>query len=459
MSSQPNRDDALIVQTPDIFRALDEPYRYKVMWGGRGSAKSWSVARKILLRGYLNETRILCTRELQKSLGQSVHKLLSDQIYLMGLQGFYEIQKAGIYGKNGTEIMFMGTRHHTQEIKSTEGIDLCWIEEAHNLTQNSFDIIDPTVRKEGSEIWITYNTRFKYDYIHKFFVVDEAPKNAWVQRIGYADNPFFPDVLRTQMEAMRDRDYEKYLHIWGGEIKLLAEGAIFGEQVLDCIKQNRQLYIPIAKNCEVDTYFDLGKRDESAIWFVQRVGRECRLIDYYECRLQEVEHYVTVLKQLGYNYGKHHMPHDANQDRLGMVDNVAKQFAKAGIKPVVIIPRVKEKNTSIMAAREVFAQCWFHDAGDCDPSLLWKDKPLSDRLVAENMVARHLRMEKGFETLRNYRYRYVDEDDVYHHVPHHDHASNGADAFQQFAMAAPRHSRLRLASSLGRLEPEHTADY
>ena len=187
--------------TPYIFKPLHVPMRYKVMWGGRGSSKSWTVARTLLNLGTTRKLRILCTRELQKSIGQSVHKLLSDQITNLGLEDFYDIQKQGIYGKNGTEFMFLGTRHNPQEIKSTEGIDICWIEEGHNLTEASWDIIDPTIRKEGydehgvwraSEIWITYNTRFKYDHLHKFFVVDRPPDDAWVCQVSFWDNPFFP---------------------------------------------------------------------------------------------------------------------------------------------------------------------------------------------------------------------------------------------------------------------------
>lgn len=195
------------VRFPKIYKPLDDPYRYKVMYGGRGSAKSWTVARKLLLRGTQGKLRILCTRELQKSIKQSVHKLLSDQINEMGLSGFYDVQQQGIYGKNGTEFMFLGVRMNTEEIKSTEGIDICWIEEAHNLTEASWDVIDPTVRKDKSEIWITYNTRFKFDHVHKMFVIDKPLPGAWVQLVNHDDNPYFPKVLRTMMETTKERDY------------------------------------------------------------------------------------------------------------------------------------------------------------------------------------------------------------------------------------------------------------
>ena len=213
---------------PKIFKPLDEPFRYKVMYGGRGSGKSWTVARKLLLRGVENPIRVLCTRELQKSIKQSVHKLLKDQIETMQLQNFYTVTDSSIKGINGTEFMFMGIKMNSHEIKSTEGITICWIEEAENLTENSWDIIDPTIRAEGSEIWATYNTRFKFDHLHRMFVIDTPPPNSWVQMINFEDNQFFPSVLRIQMETMKAKDYEKYLNVWLGQLKQLAQGAIFG---------------------------------------------------------------------------------------------------------------------------------------------------------------------------------------------------------------------------------------
>ena len=403
----------VVVKFPKIFKPLDDPYRYKYMYGGRGSAKSWTVARKLLIRGAEGKLRILCTRELQKSIHQSVHKLLSDQIQAMGLSGFYDVQKQGIFGANGTEFMFMGTRHSPDEIKSTEGIDICWIEEGHALTQSSWDIIDPTIRKDGSEIWITTNTRFKFDTLYKMFVVDTSPPGSWVQMVNHSDNKWFPEPLRAQMENMRAIDYEKYLHIWEGQLKQLADGAIFGKQILSVKKDSRRTFIPIQKNCEVKTYWDLGKNDETACWFVQHVGKEYRFIDYFQGRLEEVEHYTKQIKALDYNYGTHYLPHDAAHDRLGMTRNIQEQFEDGGVKPTEIVPVIPDKTIAIQLAREIFPQCWFHIGDD----------------------ERGQRIEKGWEALCNYRYKYKDDDDVFQQRPHHDWASNGSDAFMQFAQA------------------------
>jgi len=262
----------VVVKFPKIYKPLNDPWRYKVMYGGRAAARSWTIARNLLLRGTQNVEFILCTRELQKSIKQSVHKLLKAQIRLLGLENFYTVLEQSIKGINGTEFMFLGVKANPEEIRSTEGVTICWIEEGHSLSEASWDIIDPTIRAEGSEIWISFNTRFKFDYLYEKFVVNRPPSNALVLKTSYKDNPYFTDVLQEQMEMMKESDYDKYLNIWEGELKKLAEGAIFGAQITSIRRDNRLTYIPIISS-ETFTFFDLGKNDETAIWFVQLLGK------------------------------------------------------------------------------------------------------------------------------------------------------------------------------------------
>ncbi len=404
----------MIVKFPKIFKPLDKKARYKVMYGGRGSAKSWTVARKLLLKGAEKKIRVLCTRELQKSIKQSVHKLLSDQAEVVGLKNFYDITDNTIRGKNGTEFIFMGVKHNTDEIKSTEGIDICWIEEAHALTESSWDIIDPTIRKPGSEIWITFNTRFKFDHIYQLFVVNNPPPGSWVQKVNYSDNPYLPQVLVDQMEHMKSVDYEKYLHIWEGSLKILAEGAIFGKQVLTAISEKRICSIPIEDSLEVHTFWDLGRNDHTAVWFMQNVGKEYRMIDYYENRLQDIDHYCRVLKEKGYLYGDHYMPHDVEHQMLGMSRTRKQQFHDGGLSSIKTVERISEKNEAIGVARNIFTSVWFDEK----------------------------RCERGLECLSNYRYEYNDDRDTHNRSPHHDWASNGADAFMQMAQGyTPKRAR------------------
>lgn len=421
----------LVVKYPKIFRRLDDPYRYKILYGGRGSAKSWSVARKLITRASTKKTLILCTRELQKSIKQSVHRILKNQIYELGLGNRFDITDTSIKCINGSEFIFMGVKHNTDEIKSTEGVDICWIEEGHNLTEESWDIIDPTIRKEGSEIWVVYNTRFKFDYLHQKFVVNPPPPNSWVCMVNHSDNPYLPDVLLAQMEQMKELDYEKYLHIWEGQLKQLAHGAVFGKQITELKKAGRLLNIPIQKNCEVYSFADLGKKDETAFWFMQRVGNEYRFIDYFEARLEDVDYYAKCIKALAYNYGTHYMPHDADHDRLGMKRNIKEQFEDGGINPIEIVKVTPDKLAAIQLARDILSQCYFHqyDNGnkplnECEGYIPWFPDELNTRTK---------RSERGFEVLCNYRYKYNDENGVFSQKPHHDKFSNGADAFLQFA--------------------------
>ena len=208
------------------FEELFRPHRYKVFYGGRGSGKSWSVARALLLLGYEKPMRILCAREIQRSISDSVHKLLCEQIEAIGLSGAYTITRDAIRCTSGTEFIFKGLRSNPQEIKSTEGIDICWVEEAAAVSADSWDILIPTVRKPNSEIWLTFNPLDESDPTYQRFVLN-APDDAYVCKVNYDGNPAFPDVLKKEMEWLKSRDYESYLHIWEGEVRKHSNAVIF----------------------------------------------------------------------------------------------------------------------------------------------------------------------------------------------------------------------------------------
>jgi phage terminase large subunit len=156
---------------PGLEPLLDDnaDYRYLVLAGGRASMKSWSFARALLIRGCRRPIRWLCCRELQNSIAESVHRLFTDQIYTLGMSGYYDVQRDGIYGKNSTEFFYAGLRNDPQKVKSTEGLDGAWVEEGQSISQESWDTLDPTVRKPGSQIGISYNPRFEEDPVHLMF--------------------------------------------------------------------------------------------------------------------------------------------------------------------------------------------------------------------------------------------------------------------------------------------------
>ena len=194
---------------------VTEKSRYKVLVGGRGSAKSVSAGLALLIKGMQSKIRILCTRQIQASIKDSVHKLLSDLINDYGLSGFYSVTQDTIKGINGTEFIFKGLKNNISEIKSTQGVNIAWCEESESITQESWDVLIPTIREPESEIWVTFNPNMKTDATYQNFVVNK-PDNCITVQMNYTDNPFFPDVLREEMEFCKKVNYPKYEHIWLG---------------------------------------------------------------------------------------------------------------------------------------------------------------------------------------------------------------------------------------------------
>jgi len=184
----------LKIKTSEVFEPLGDPWRYKVLMGGRGSGKSWAVADFLLAMGAAKPIRVLCTREFQTSIKDSVHKLLTDRIGVYGIGWFYTITEAAIRGANGTEFIFKGLRRNINEIKSTEGIDIAWVEEAQAVSEESWQILTPTIRQPGSEIWIVFNPDSPDDATYRRFVINR-PENCLLIVANYKDNAFFPDVL------------------------------------------------------------------------------------------------------------------------------------------------------------------------------------------------------------------------------------------------------------------------
>lgn len=220
----PNPVNAL--SFPEKFQHLFRPFRYKTYFGGRGGAKSWCFARALLIQAAQSKLRILCAREYQNSIADSVHKLLSEQIFAMGLSPYYKIQQTSIKSYLGSEFIFKGLRRNVQEVKSTEGIDICWVEEAQSVSDDSWEVLIPTIRKPNSQVWISFNPGEEEDSTWQRFIVRKPPESV-VQYVNYWDNPWFPDVLRQEMEYLKSVDYEAYQHVWEGVPKKISEAVIF----------------------------------------------------------------------------------------------------------------------------------------------------------------------------------------------------------------------------------------
>ena len=279
----------LRIQTPRAFAPLLESARYKGLFGGRGSGKSHFFAESLIERCLMHTgTRWACIREVQKSLEQSVKRLLEDKIESMGVGASFGVQKFEIGTPGGGLIIFQGMQNHTAEsIKSLEGFDGAWVEEAQSLSQRSLDLLRPTIREAGSEMWFSWNPRHETDPIDKLMRGEHAPPGAVTVEANYSDNPWLPDVLRKEMEYDQRRDPDKFAHVWkGGYVRasearvfrnwrveefdvpadaIVRQGADWGFAVdpsvlVQCYTMGRTLYVPYEAwmvGCQIDNLPDL----------------------------------------------------------------------------------------------------------------------------------------------------------------------------------------------------------
>ncbi len=207
---------------------LFTPSRYKAMYGGRGGGKSRSVATALVLHAFQRPERVLCAREVQKSIKDSVKRLLDDEIERLGLRAFFESTETEIRGKNGSLFIFAGLRGNAAGIKSLEGVTKAWVEEAATISQGSLDTLVPTIRAKNSEIWFTWNPDLATDPIDMMFRgPDGAPPSTILLEINHEHNRWFPDVLEAEMEYTRSRDTDKYLHVWRGQYRQNSEARVF----------------------------------------------------------------------------------------------------------------------------------------------------------------------------------------------------------------------------------------
>jgi len=389
---------------PRKLQFLFQPSRYKVAYGGRGGSKSWGFARALLIQGAQRPMRILCARETQKSIAESVHQLLENQIVELGLGGHYDVQKAAILGSNGTEIVFAGLKHNVDNIKSLEGCDVVWVEEAQAVSKGSWQKLIPTIRKDGSEIWVSFNPDLEEDDTYQRFVV-KPPRDSVVVKIGWQDNPWFPKVLQAEMEELRGKDPDAFQHVWEGCCVSMLEGAIYANELRAVDKEERIGRVPYDATRPVHTFWDLGWADNTSIWFAQAIGFEYRLIDFEDGSQKPLAHYLKRLQDRPYIYGTDYLPHDARARQLGTGRSIEELMRAAGRK-VQIVPMLSVAD-GINAARSIFPQCWF-DREKC---------------------------ADGLQALRRYRYGEIEKLGTKTREPLHDDSSHPADAFRMLGVA------------------------
>lgn len=348
-----------VANFPAKLRPLFEPKRFKVLHGGRGGAKSWGVARALLIQGAGKPLRVLCAREVQKSMRDSVHRLLNDQVQALGLSSFYSVLDTEIRGKNGTLFIFSGLASQTVDsIKSYEGVDVVWVEEAHGVSKKSWDTLIPTIRKAGSEIWLTMNPDMDTDETYVRFVA--APDtDAVVIEINWRDNPFFPEVLEAERQRSMRRDPAEYEHIWEGKPRRVAEGAIYRHEVEAVYRDGRVRPLPYDPLLPVHTVWDLGWNDAMTIGFVQRTSMEVRIIDYIEDNNRTLDWYVGQVEKRDWRFGTDYIPHDGAA-RNFQTGKSTEELLRAMGRTVSVLPQAGVEE-GIKAARLLWPRCYFDD--------------------------------------------------------------------------------------------------
>ena len=358
----------------------------------------------MLILGVKNPLRILCAREFQTSIKDSVHKLLCDQIVAIGLLDFYEITQNSIRGKNGTEFAFVGLKNNVANVKSYEGVDICWVEEAQTVSRNSWNVLIPTIRKEGSEIWVSFNPELETDETYQRFVLN-PPDNCVSVKINWNDNPWFPETLRLEKDSLKNRDPAAYNVVWEGLCRQTVDGAIFAREMQMADLEGRITKVGYEATKPVHAIFDLGWADATAIWFLQFIGMETRLIRYIEGNQKTMSEYLAQMQTFGYVYDTLWLPHDAQNKTLAANGRSIEEIVRAAGYKTRILDRVPVAD-SINAARTMFRNCWF-DRENC---------------------------HDGLQCLRHYRYEVDPETGQFSRNPLHDHYSHGADAFRMIGL-------------------------
>jgi phage terminase large subunit len=400
-----------LILRPSVPRKLVpllQPKRYKGAYGGRGGAKSHFFAEQVVFKA-LEGKRIVCIREVQNSIKDSVKQLLVDKIQTLGLEAEFDVVETEIRGPNGSLIVFKGMQsYNAANIKSLEGYDVAWVEEAQTFSQHSLDLLRPTLRKDGSELWFSWNPRYKTDPVDAFFR-KSPPEEAISVQINWRDNPWFPEVLRKEMEHDFEIDPDKAEHIWNGAYGS-SQGAILARLVNKAERDGRihdgVKFDPSGAPILVSS--DLGFRDTASWWYWQPVLGGFKLIKYQGESGWDADDWIPEIQQnllsMGVSkdmLGKIWLPPDARAKTFQSKHTSVEKFLSAfGAGKVAVVPQTR-KADQISAARTVIDRCEFN-ATEC---------------------------ERGLDGLRAWEFDFNEDLQVFSKDPLHNWASHPGDAF------------------------------
>lgn len=319
------------------FKLLSDNYRELALYSGRGAGKSWAVAEYLVIMAYSQKLRILCTREVQNSIADSVLKLLSDTIHRYGLSQYFDIQRSAIYcTESGSEFIFKGIARNAHSIKSMENINICWLEEAQTTSKESLEILLPTIfRNKGAKVIYTYNPRTSADAVYVRFHGEVLPLGAIVKKFDWRDNRYFSEAMREEMEFAKKHDPEMAMHIWEGElcpspndIAVIPLGWL-----MQCVDAHLKLKLKLPDGCKyVGLDFADGGSDKSAL--ALRQGP--LLIDAFEFE----EKYVNQSVARANSYAKLHGAYRVHFDSIGIGAGAKGDFNRIAERDYIAMPHI-----------------------------------------------------------------------------------------------------------------------
>ena len=356
----------LTIPTAEVFTPLLEPARDKGAWGGRGSGKSHFFAGLLIEDSLANKGLLsACIREVQKSLKDSAKRLIEAKLaeHSLGEADGFKVFREVIETPGDGAIIFQGMQDHTAEsIKSLEGFKRAWVEEAQTLSQRSVGLLRPTIRAEGSELWWSWNPRRKNDPVDAMLRGGNTPTGAIVVRANWSDNPWFPSVLEQERQDCLRLQPEQYDHIWEGGYATVLEGAYYAQALAQARQDGRIGHVARDPLMQTRAFWDIGVRDATSIWIAQFIGREIRVVDYYEASGQPLATHVAWLRSRGYGDALCVLPHDASQHDLINAVRFEDHIRAAGFEVETVGNQGKGAAMKrVEAARRLFPAIWFNE--------------------------------------------------------------------------------------------------
>lgn len=392
------------IKIPRQFEALfDSKYRHIVYYGGRSAAKSYTVCLFLLLKMMERRCLVLCVREVQRSIEDSVHRLMEGIISQYRFPDF-EITKTSVRNKKtGSEAIFKGLKRETADsLKSIPDVDYAFVEEAQCVSKKSIEILIPTIRKKGSQIIWAFNPDTPNDPVMTE-IVNKADAKTFICKINSQDvEEFLSDTVIAEREKMKREDYGQYLHVWMGEPRTQAQGSIYAEYVGRAAEEGRiSAHVAYDSGAPVFTAWDLGISDTTAIIFAQKIGNEIHVIDYYEDSGRALSDYIDTTKQRPYSYETHFLPHDARARELQTGKTREDFFRDMSVYNTTVL-KVGSVEDGINAVRNAMSRVWINSE----------------------------KCERLIKCLKEYHYEWDEKNQMLHKTPRHDWTSHGCDAMR-----------------------------